>query len=710
MRQDTSNDRIYYVNNITQTTTWKDPRDGLCPSVRVAIPLEWRYSKNPSTGRVYFFDRNIWTTTPDMKPHLSQDWPLAFHQKSLSPLPSFGNLDIMDFRDVIEGLPTGWEIRTSAYDGRTYFVDHNSRSRPFIDPRFVPIRGQIPDHWTRRRDRRMTEESPSKNAAEEMAWGDPIFNVPLIEQAMQMLKMRHASSHHTCIHCSRILLDFGVQPSRCPEVRCAKSVEDVTKAIGNGCPFFVHFFKDFNAPEDLVLRDSGIFLSIERYTKGQTLFGRFKILNDKDEAEKMGEVRHKSRHHYITHPNKIEGGKYGQCSSPTPALRLCGDPNSFGTSLTAALDGPLHAPDVYSWESFAWARELLQNCEQKHKRCDKARRCNAPKKQFIPTRLIDVRFHRDLVRVVDSRDVQSWWCCLSYVWGEGHRQVRTTKETLAAHKDGLPLAFLPPTIRDAIIVARWLRVRYIWIDSLCIIQDDPEDVKRELGLMPDIYRLAIVTICAASATGVGDGFLHYRGYFYPDGSPPPILLRGLDRRGAETTILAFEELQGPQAAIDYGSPIEKRGWTFQERRISHRVLYYGPRGLAFFCPTAQVRDRNQFSHHMSSLTNEEVRLVDQPTFENRFKEKEEKDWCSIVQDYSGRKLGVSEDKLTAIAAIAAVYRSWGDYVAGLWKEDLPEGLDWYVEPDAATKPRPRVTGRRPGRGLRSIVRWPSGPG
>ncbi len=328
MRQDTSNDRIYYVNHITQTTTWKDPRDGLCPSVREAIPIEWKCSIIPSTGRVYFFDRNTWTTTPDMKPHLSQNWPLAFHQKSLSPLPDFGNLGIMDFRDVIEALPTGWEIRTSAYDGRTYFVDHNSRSRTFIDPRFVPVRGQIPDHWTRRRDRRITEEPLSKNAAEEMAWGDPIFNVPLIEQAMQVLKMRHASSHHTCIHCSKILLDFGVQPSKCPEVRCAKSVEDVIKAIENGCPFFVHFFQDFNAPEDLVLRDSGIFLSIERYTKGQTLSGRFEILDDKDEAEKMGEIRHKSRHHYITHPNKIEGEKYGQRSSPTPALRLCGDPNS----------------------------------------------------------------------------------------------------------------------------------------------------------------------------------------------------------------------------------------------------------------------------------------------------------------------------------------------------------------------------------------------
>ena len=304
---------------------------------------------------------------------------------------------------------------------------------------------------------------------------------------------------------------------------------------------------------------------------------------------------------------------------------------------------------------------------------------------------------------MNSQDVQSRWCCLSYVWGEDHRQVRTTKETLAAHMDSLPLAFLPPTIRDAIIVARWLNFQYIWIDSLCIVQDDANDVKRELKMMPDIYRLAIVTICAASAAGVGDGFLQYRGYFHPEGSHPPILLRCLDRWGRETTVLAFEELQGPQAAIDYGSPIEKRGWTFQERRISHRILYYGPRGLAFFCPTAQVRDRNQVRHHISSFMERESRLVDQPTFGNKFNEKTEKDWCSIVEEYSGRKLGKAEDKLTAIAAIAATYHRtekwgefwgeiWSKYMAGLWRDDLPEGLDWYVEPDAACNnlhPRPK---------------------
>ena len=342
-----------------------------------------------------------------------------------------------------------------------------------------------------------------------------------------------------------------------------------------------------------------------------------------------------------------------------------------GPSLTYTLDGPLYAPDVYSWGSFAWARELLTNCEQEHEVCNKARRRNAPRENFVPTQLIDILFHRDSVRVVDSRveikKAKPTWCCLSYVWGQGE-MVRTTKETLVARTKYLPSARLPPTIRDAVIVARWLRIRYIWIDCLCIVQDDKNDINRELSLMPEIYRLASVTICATSAAGVQDGFLHYRGYFYPDGSPPPIQLRCLSVRGEKTSILAFEELQGPQAAVDYRNPIEERGWTFQERRVSDRVLYYGTRGLTFFCSLAQVRDRNHFRHYKSSLTGTEVKLVDQPSFINPTENPAGKDWCEIIQDYSGRKLGLSEDKMTAIAAVAAVHNIHGmTYLAGLWK-------------------------------------------
>lgn len=75
-----------------------------------------------------------------MKSYLSQDWPIPFYLKLLSLLPSFNSLDIMHFRDVIKSLSIGWEIRASAYDKRTYFIDYNSRSRIFVDPHFISIR------------------------------------------------------------------------------------------------------------------------------------------------------------------------------------------------------------------------------------------------------------------------------------------------------------------------------------------------------------------------------------------------------------------------------------------------------------------------------------------------------------------------------------------------------------------------------------------
>lgn len=79
-----------------------------------------------------------------------------------------------------------------------------------------------------------------------------------------------------------------------------------------------------------------------------------------------------------------------------------------------------------------------------------------------------------------------------------------------------------------------LRLRYIWIDCVCIIQDDPEDVLREIAKMPQIFQEAFVTISASSARSIHDGFLHYREsltetrlqlpYQTPDGSIGSVVL------------------------------------------------------------------------------------------------------------------------------------------------------------------------------------------
>jgi hypothetical protein len=84
----------------------------------------------------------------------------------------------------------------------------------------------------------------------------------------------------------------------------------------------------------------------------------------------------------------------------------------------------------------------------------------------------------------------------------------TTQATINSHTKSFNLSSLAPTIQDAIKVTRMLQLRYLWIDALCIIQDDPADKRREMAYMGQIYKNATVTIAAARAKSVHEGFLN----------------------------------------------------------------------------------------------------------------------------------------------------------------------------------------------------------
>jgi hypothetical protein len=131
----------------------------------------------------------------------------------------------------------------------------------------------------------------------------------------------------------------------------------------------------------------------------------------------------------------------------------------------------------------------------------------------MPSRLLDVGLAKtDTLRLCCSNKNKTLkYVALSYCWGmlneAGMPKFCTTDENIKARRNGFDISKLPKTFRDAVRVAQNLGIRYLWIDSLCIIQGNKRDWKFEAKRMQDVYAGAYCTIAATSAVDSNVGFL-----------------------------------------------------------------------------------------------------------------------------------------------------------------------------------------------------------
>lgn len=213
--------------------------------------------------------------------------------------------------------------------------------------------------------------------------------------------------------------------------------------------------------------------------------------------------------------------------------------------------------------------------------------------------------------------------------------------------------------------------------------------------MPQIYQRAWVTISASTANDATRGFLQDRGYL----TAPyeiPISLPYVSKDGVSAGAIVLSELTlDKEVRKPHGvAPIHQRAWTYQERRLSPRVLDFTHRNLTFICRTGKFsqgdgsklwscpRDR-LWDQQQGSIPCSEDQELPAPA------------WHSIIEDYVKRKLTFPSDKLKAIAALADLYRlrTKYTYVAGLWRETLLHDLCWLIRSDSYTSsyellPRP----------------------
>jgi len=307
---------------------------------------------------------------------------------------------------------------------------------------------------------------------------------------------------------------------------------------------------------------------------------------------------------------------------------------------------------------------------------------------FLPTRLIDLgdSDQGGRIRLIESSITQlqppSRYAALSYCWGteeQAARQLTTTTVVLSQHLDGILFDEMTPVMQDMVKTARALLIRYIWIDALCIVQDDIEDWTHEAERMGSVYANAFVTICAISTSSCLDSFLDrpaapvsvaFQSSLYPDINGHLNLRPERHARRGPGGGFAITQCDKDLKSGTWSL----RAWTLQEEELSQRLLYFGARRVHFSCPTRRTTEMEPVPSDPVSLFSYQLQRYKQGDHDGNII----RGWHKLLGSYVDRKSTKSKDRFPAIAGLAklmAEATKW-TYVAGLWKEALLEELFW----------------------------------
>ncbi|KAL6817473.1 HET domain-containing protein [Trichoderma camerunense] len=357
-------------------------------------------------------------------------------------------------------------------------------------------------------------------------------------------------------------------------------------------------------------------------------------------------------------------------------------------------------------EAFQKATNWFRECNDTHEDC------SATEIPEMPDRVLDIAAEDTAsgVKLVQTNGRKARYACLSHRWGEETSQA--TKQNVESLRNEVPWDYLSPTYQDSIAFLRkfskWHQdqygeeIRYIWIDSLCIIQDSKSDWKKHSLKMSDIYSNSSITLVESHG-------LHTEKRLFQDSTA---------RRGSKS--VSIQDAEGNDHELHYRHtiyhptfmvkdddiPVWKRAWVFQERLLSRRLLIFGPDELSWQCA----------SHHKCECGLEELETQSdklmkeweddihiplhsassrrdmQRTLGNNPSHKQlRKAWRLVVEEYSRLDYTYRSDTLFAIAGLAKNFNArlgGKKYFAGIWYDEhdelqgSEEAADW--EPQAET--------------------------
>ncbi|KAG9245362.1 heterokaryon incompatibility protein-domain-containing protein [Calycina marina] len=285
----------------------------------------------------------------------------------------------------------------------------------------------------------------------------------------------------------------------------------------------------------------------------------------------------------------------------------------------------------------------------------------------------------------------------------------TTIATFGEKKTRLKRSKLPRTFKHFFEIAKLMKIRYVWIDSLCIVQDSDKDRQRELACVGQIYSGAVCTIAAESAKDAQGGiWLESR-------------IRKVEVEGTTTleTISQEQNIRTYLSVIDqrlHKSPLQQRAWSLPERMLSPRVLHFTFSHIYWECreikldnpvlladveevvasPAGRQAASSEW-HHMTKLRPFDVPVdIRMDPYSTGFLSSLSTSnlfyvWRMLIEDYTTKYLTQWSDRLPALSGLAAETQMHvnSEYICGIWSDD-PKGLLWAVDDSVHTSEKVEI--------------------
>ncbi|KAJ8061013.1 hypothetical protein OCU04_010091 [Sclerotinia nivalis] len=330
------------------------------------------------------------------------------------------------------------------------------------------------------------------------------------------------------------------------------------------------------------------------------------------------------------------------------------------------------------------AKKWVKNCIDNHEKC------TIKFDSIMPSRLLEIGLSKEKenyqVRLCTSNiPPGTRYATLSHVWGSLDF-VKLVKDNVSDFQKDIPLSSLTKTFQDALKVASEFGFHYLWIDSLCIIQNDADDWQRESAHMASVYGGSSLNIAATGARDGNDGLFFDRNLDLVRGVELMTSVEKTNRPEIRETNGDISRLAGICTETNFyrraclKSPLFQRAWTVQERFLTPRTLHFSKHRVILECRAYVYHEIFPGSYPDHSLSLIQVDNIRGDDFRLS--------WCNVVDIYSRSKLTVSSDKLVALSGIAKYFaRKYNaQYLSGIWKEHLPIALLWHADDECVEGP------------------------